>query len=296
MISLFRFISVFFVSILFIGCEIFKPKDTDGLRNIIPTAERDRAPRNPRDVSTVADAVPKHERRTAAGNKSPYKVKGVVYRVMDDPSGYIEQGLASWYGEKFQGNHTSNGEIYDMYQMTAAHKTLPIPSYVRVTNLENGKSLIARVNDRGPFASGRIIDLSYAGAYKLDYLKAGTVKVVVEYLDPNDFAADAKQTPPGGAKAENAAASGFTPTSTSASKPKAFLQAGAFSSDAAASGLQRRLSARSSWPVAVEKGVLASGSAIYRVIIGPLPDEASVQQQEQALIDDGLSKPLRVVR
>lgn len=289
MMLLSRFLLFLSVLLLFLGCESPAPRDTDGLRNIIPTAERDRAPTEPRDVSAVANAVPKYERRTAAGNKSPYKVKGVVYRVMDDPRGYVEQGIASWYGEKFHGNHTSNGEIYDMYQMTAAHKTLPIPSYVRVTNLENGKSLIARVNDRGPFAPGRIIDLSYAGAYKLDYLKAGTAKVVVEYLDPSDFKS----------MSNNLDAS--NPQSQSElvvldSAPKRFLQVAAFSDDAAASVLQARLRAGTSWPVAVEKGVLANGKAIYRVIVGPLPDEQALRQERQALIQQGLSEPLRLIR
>lgn len=276
------------VLFLFVGCESPAPRDTDGLRNIVPTAERDRAPRAPRDVSTVADAVPKHERRTAAGNKSPYKVKGIVYRVMENPHGYVEQGIASWYGEKFHGNHTSNGEIYDMYQMTAAHKTLPIPSYVRVTNLENGKSLIARVNDRGPFAPGRVIDLSYAGAYKLDYLSAGTAKVVVEYLDPSDFTSAVNS-------GDSSRVQSVSEVATSP-EPRRFLQVGAFSNDAAASALQTQLGANTSWPITVEKGVLANGKAIYRVIIGPLPDEQTLQKERQALIQQGLSKPLRLIR
>ncbi|MFT7560293.1 MAG: rare lipoprotein A [Flavobacteriales bacterium] len=177
----------FALIVMFSGCgtRSYKHSDPvgDGLRNIVPTKEKDRAPANPKDVSAVKDAVPRYESRTKAGNKSPYKVKGIVYHLMSNPHGYSERARASWYGEKFQGNHTSNGEIYDMYQMTAAHKTLPIPSYVRVTNTLNGKKVVVRVNDRGPFAEGRVIDLSYAAAKKLDYLREGTAPVLVEYID-----------------------------------------------------------------------------------------------------------------
>src|SRR5690606_23954731 len=102
----------------------------------------------PRDVSNIPDAVPRWEPRTIAGNKSPYTVLGKTYRVMSSSDGYQEQGYASWYGEKFHGELTSNGELYDMYSMTAAHKTLPIPSFVQVTNLANGRKVIVRVNDR----------------------------------------------------------------------------------------------------------------------------------------------------
>jgi len=130
----------------------------------------DSAPAKPRDVSAVKNAVPVAVKRTIAGNKSPYTVLGKTYTLLAESRGYKEQGLASWYGQKFHGRNTSNGEVYDMYAMTAAHKTLPIPSYVKVTNLDNGRSIVVKVNDRGPFHEGRIIDLSYAGAVKLDFL------------------------------------------------------------------------------------------------------------------------------
>ena len=136
------------------------------------------------DPNNIPDAVPVLEPRSAAGNKSPYTVLGETYEVMPESSGYTDTGKASWYGKKFHGYKTSNGEIFDMYKMSAAHRTLPIPSYVRVTNLANGRSGIVRVNDRGPFHSERIMDLSYAAAVKLDtpvhggstYLQAGAFR------------------------------------------------------------------------------------------------------------------------
>ena len=129
------------------------------------------------DASTIPDAVPVNELMSLSGNKSPYRVRGEDYEVLPSPKGYQERGGASWYGSKFHGYKTSNGEVYNMYAMTAAHKTLPLPSFVRVENLDNGRSVIVRVNDRGPFHKGRIIDLSYAAAIKLGYANKGTAKV-----------------------------------------------------------------------------------------------------------------------
>ena len=119
-------------------------------------------------ASDVRDAVPRYEPRSPYGNGPVYEVLGKRYTVMPSSKGYQERGVASWYGTKFHGNLTSNREVYDMYQMTAAHKTLPLPTYVRVRNLRNDKSVVVRVNDRGPFVHNRIIDLSYAAAMKLD--------------------------------------------------------------------------------------------------------------------------------
>ncbi|MFT7243857.1 MAG: rare lipoprotein A [Candidatus Azotimanducaceae bacterium] len=117
------------------------------------------------------------------GNKTPYQVFGEVYEVMPDSFGYLDIGVASWYGKKFHGRLTSNGETYDMYQMSAAHKTLPIPTMVKVTNLDNGKHVVLRINDRGPFHDNRVIDLSYAAAKALGYSNDGLAPVVVEAID-----------------------------------------------------------------------------------------------------------------
>ncbi len=150
------------------------------------------------DVDLIPEPVVKDEARSRYGNRSPYKVLGKSYRVLDNAKGYDETGLASYYGNKFHGRRTSNLEVYDMYAFTAAHKTLPLPSFARVTNLSNGKSVVVRVNDRGPFHEGRIIDLSYAAAVKLGVDRAGTARVEVKGLsagedarEPYDAVADA---------------------------------------------------------------------------------------------------------
>ncbi|KAF1685285.1 hypothetical protein B1992_12890 [Pseudoxanthomonas broegbernensis] len=126
------------------------------------------------------------EPRSPVGNRSPYVVLGQQYRVLERPHGYVERGTASYYGNKFHGRRTSNQEVYDMYAFTAAHKTLPLPSFARVTNLDNGRSVVVRVNDRGPFHEGRVIDLSYAAAVKLDIVARGTGRVEVQALTPGD--------------------------------------------------------------------------------------------------------------
>lgn len=130
-------------------------------------------------VFVQADAVPRSEPLSPYGNPESYVVLGKRYFVMSSSHGYAEKGVASWYGKKFHGRRTSNGEKYDMYAMTAAHKSLPLPTYVQVTNLSNGRSVVVRVNDRGPFHQNRIIDLSYAAAQKLDMVRSGTALVEV---------------------------------------------------------------------------------------------------------------------
>lgn len=133
-------------------------------------------------ASELDDATPRFEPHSRQGNKSQYTVLGKQYRVMPSAENFTQTGEASWYGKKFHGHLTSNGEIYNMYSMSAAHKNLPLPTYVKVTNLANNKSVIVRVNDRGPFHQSRIIDLSYSAAYKLDMLKTGTATVKLEAI------------------------------------------------------------------------------------------------------------------
>nr|WP_295382304.1 septal ring lytic transglycosylase RlpA family protein [Pseudoxanthomonas sp.] len=138
------------------------------------------------DLDCIAEPRVTAEARSPIGNRSPYTVLGKKYRVLDKVDGYVEQGTASYYGNKFHGRRTSNQEVYDMYAFTAAHKTLPLPSFARVTNLDNGQSVIVRVNDRGPFHDGRVIDLSYAAAYKLGITQRGTGRVEVRALTPGE--------------------------------------------------------------------------------------------------------------
>ena len=132
----------------------------------------------------IPDAVPRAEFKSRSGNPETYVIDGVTYRVMETSDGYREEGIASWYGGYFHGRQTSSGDVYDMYLMTAAHKSLPLPTYVRVTHLANGRSVILRVNDRGPFVENRIIDLSFTAATKLGMAEQGTALVEVVALDP----------------------------------------------------------------------------------------------------------------
>ncbi|MDE1237960.1 septal ring lytic transglycosylase RlpA family protein [Vibrio aestuarianus] len=141
----------------------------------------DIAPKAPISVDHIEDAQPQYEPYSLGGNRN-YTLRGVNYTIIKDSNGFTEKGQASWYGKKFHGHLTSNGEIYDMYSMTAAHKTLPLPSYVQVTNLDNQKTTVVRVNDRGPFHEGRIIDLSYAAAYKLGVVQTGTANVEIKVI------------------------------------------------------------------------------------------------------------------
>ncbi len=164
------------------------------------------------DISKLVEPVPKVEPKSRYGNKSPYSVLGKTYRVMPDSHEYLERGVASWYGNKFHGYMTSSLEPYDMYQFSAAHKTLPLPSYVRVTNLANGKSVVVRVNDRGPFHDNRLIDLSYAAAVRIGVWPKGTGLVEVRVLVGDR----AEPTPPSAVSAND------IPT-------RIFVQLGAFS-------------------------------------------------------------------
>ncbi len=169
---------VFFIAVFCSACA------TDPL--VIKSAKDDAPKTIPIDVLAVPDAIPRYEKRTRAGNPGKYKVLGKSYTVLADSKGYRKTGMASWYGTKFHGRKTSNGEVYNMYAMTAAHKTLPIPSYVKVKNLNNGRSVVVRVNDRGPFHGNRIIDLSYTAAVKLGIVKTGTGLVEVTALEPEN--------------------------------------------------------------------------------------------------------------
>ncbi len=146
----------------------------------------DGAPDVSADVANLPEPVPHAEALSHYGNRSPYVVLGKSYTVLPNARGYVERGVASWYGTKFDGRATSNFESYDMYEFTAAHRTLPLPSYARVTNTDNGRSVIVRVNDRGPFHEGRLIDLSYAAAIKLGVTAHGTANVEVRGIDPGE--------------------------------------------------------------------------------------------------------------
>lgn len=226
--------------------------------------DRDSAPAVRRDVdyASIPDAVPRPEPRGKYGNKSPYTVLGKTYEVLPEARGYRESGGASWYGEKFQGFKTSSMEPYDMYAMTAAHKTLPIPSYVRVTNVDNGRSVVVRVNDRGPFHEGRIIDLSWAAAQKLGYANVGTARVTVEAIVPDE-------PPP---------ATAF------------YVQLGAFAFPDAA----RRLGEAARGVTGDRVSVIAGDDTLHRVRVGPYEDRPSAERARDMLRDAGIGSPALV--
>ncbi|SSW65459.1 Endolytic peptidoglycan transglycosylase RlpA [Achromobacter veterisilvae] len=255
----------------------------------------------PANLDQVPDAVPKVEPYASGANR-PYVVFGQRY--VPDTSGqpYKKRGTASWYGKKFHGNSTSIGEAYDMYSMTAAHTTLPLPSYARVTSLVNGKTVVVRVNDRGPFHSDRIMDLSYVAAYKLGIIGPGSGQVVVEAIPPDEIRRLASQGAPAAAPPEPASATGSAPVSAPvAAVPVAltaeplpapapgsapvrqsaaggpgnvYLQVGAFSQPANAQSLVSRintqLGAEGAPPASMEQS-----NSLYRVKIGPYPDRQS---------------------
>lgn len=275
----------------------------------------DAYPENPPDVSRIPDAVPRVEAPSRGGNRSVYEVWGKTYHVLPDARGYERQGTASWYGEKFHGYATSNGEIYDMYKMSAAHRSLPLPTYARVTSLDNDRSVIVRVNDRGPFHSEREIDLSYAAAARLDILDRGTGRVKVEAIDPEAWLAEngdgetnradaiavqpapdasrsaaavpagtsegAHETAPARASAGNAAHGEAGPGSHEA----IYLQIAALGSADNAQALKTRLERELSQPVRV-----ADASGMYRVQVGPLANAGQVEPVRAELRQAGFDQ------
>jgi rare lipoprotein A len=200
------------------------------------------------------------EPRSTRGNPAMYEVFGKRYFVMASSEGYRERGVASWYGPGFHAKDTSSGEPYYMYAMTAAHKTLPLPAYVRVTNLANGRSIVVRVNDRGPFVGNRIIDLSNTAAHKLDMTRAGTAFVEVEALTPGSL----------GDAARAVSVPQVVPTQA---QSQLYLQAGAFGQGDNAERLAARLRDAGIGDVAIIAPM--PGSALWRVRVGPLADVAS---------------------
>ncbi|HEY5645570.1 MAG TPA: septal ring lytic transglycosylase RlpA family protein [Pseudomonadales bacterium] len=213
-----------------------------------PRADRDGPPDViPSGLADLPDPEVRHERPTKRGNPSSYTVLGKTYHVMRSAAGYDATGNASWYGRKFHGRLTSSGEPFNMYELTAAHRTLPIPTYARVTNLDNGRTTIVRINDRGPFHDNRIIDLSYAAAVKLGFAAGGTARVRVQVLEAGkDFV----------------------------------LQAGAFSDLARADRLKTELNTLTGTPAFVVK---VSGESLYRVRLGPVRGRTEAERLKEMI-------------
>jgi rare lipoprotein A len=275
----------------------------------------------PPKPDSIPEVIPRIEPRARSGNPPFYDVFGKRYYVLSSSVGYRERGVASWYGPGFHKVRTSIGEPYDMYGMSAAHKTLPLPAYVRVTNLQNGRSVVVRVNDRGPFVGNRIIDLSYSAAAKLDMLRNGTAMVEVRTIDPSApppvITASATPTPgaappaataltivapAGSAPAGSAPAAGPAATAPGTATPTAgpgvtspaaaatalFVQAGAFSDPANAERLADKLRGGGYGKVIVRDDQIA-GRRMYRVRIGPVPSVAEFDRVVAALERAGIN-------
>ena len=270
---MYRKLCIIMLATIVAGCS-----STGGNQGSRYSLKHDKAPDRPVDVSHVKDAVPRVEPKSRGGNKSPYTVLGKRYYVLQDSIGYTETGTASWYGRKFHGHKTSNGEVYDMFAMTAAHKSLPLPTYLRVTNIANGKQVIVRVNDRGPFHGNRLIDLSYAAASKLDFVNSGTARVKLEAIDPrawqrsSNVIQTAAQTPP--------AVEGR------------YLQVGAYSNKDSADFVASRLRPLlKDLAVLIRPSTASSGRTLYRVQIGPLKATTSLPDLTQQVEQMGYSSP-----
>lgn len=266
--------------LLLVACG-YSPR-RDGLRPL-PRSDYeivDGPPGQPFDVSKVPEPVPRDEPLAPYGNQSPYEVFGKRYYVLPSRSGYVERGIASWYGTKFHGRLTSTREPFDMYQFTAAHKTLPLPSYARVTRLDNGRSVVVRINDRGPFVGDRLIDLSYAAAVKLDMHLIGTAPVEVRVLEPESRAPPPPQPVP-------------RPLPTVEPQDASWIQVGAFSARENAIAYRARLRAAGFSKVRVFRARLHDG-VVWRVRIGPL-DGQTADAVRQRLLDRGFEQP-RLIR
>lgn len=230
------------------------------------------------EIAMLQDAVPADEPLSRYGNSSPYTVLGETYHVMASAQGFRQNGRASWYGKKFHGQRTSSGERYDMYKMTAAHKNLPIPCYVRVTNRENGRSVILKVNDRGPFHGDRVMDVSWAAAAKLGMLDTGTANVAIETISP---AKVLQEQPVIAAPAK-------------APETRYFVQAGAFGNRDNAAALQARLLELATLKVDIQTS--DDPMPIHRVQIGPYHNEADAVRTTQLLREAAIGSPIIVKR
>jgi rare lipoprotein A len=250
---------VIIAALILSACSSIAPRDSARVPDttpVPPTAEEQDGPPDhiPPNLLATPDAVPRDEALSRTGNPERYSALGQEFRTLKSNQGYVARGKASWYGKKFHGRRTSSGEPYDMFAMTAAHPTLPIPSYARITNLENGKSVVVRVNDRGPFAKTRITDVSYTAATKLGMLRKGTALVEMRAIEtPQSTSADAVIT------AHPPAAHGV------------ILQAGAFASRDNAERLRAQIEATRIAPAYL--AAPRHGAQLYRVHVGPLAAE-----------------------
>lgn len=233
----------------------------------------------PPEIARIPDAVPKVEPLSRSGNASSYVVFGKRYYTKKSSRGHVERGLASWYGKPFHGRKTSSGEIYDMHAMTAAHKTLPLPTYARVTNIENGRSVVVKINDRGPFHGPRIVDLSYTAAVKLGVVKRGTAKVEVRAIDPRRSRSDT---------------SPFLTAQTARPRQQGqtlYLQIGAFGDPSNAERLRQRLTSQLADNEIRILQPMPAGEKLYRVRIGPLSSAQDAERISRRIARLGVGMP-----
>lgn len=248
--------------------------------------QQDRAPARTIDPGAIPAVIPEPVQRTLAGNRSPYTVLGKTYFVMPTEEGYSERGVASWYGEKFHGHKTSNGEVFDMYLASAAHKSLPIPSFLRVTNLDNNRSIIVRVNDRGPFHGDRLIDLSYGAALQLDYAERGTARVQLEAIVPDGIYSDRATS------LNTEIATPLLASTTNASGK--YLQVGAFAELATAQEVTDQLRGITGHPVFIRSVKSGDNRMLHRVRVGPFDNQADIEQTSERVVAANLGSPYTV--
>ncbi len=282
LVTALRLAGPIFIAVFFTACTSKGPLELS-----------DDAPPNPRDVSEIPNAVPKAEPLSRYGNPVSYVVYGKRYYTLPSSKGYKERGLASWYGTKFHGKRTSSGEPYDLYGMTAAHKTLPLPTYVEVTNLNNDRSVIVKVNDRGPFHGDRLIDLSYTAAVKLGIVGNGTGEVEVESIDTATLTTDSATGSATGTAAVVAAAAAPGPVSRP-DDALLYLQAGAFSNRENAERLQEKIRSENIGAVRIVENTV-DNTTFYKVQVGPLANDAAVDQTTRALETLGINESRPIV-
>jgi len=233
----------------------------------------------------IADAVPRNEPLARYGNHTPYEVFGKKYYVLPSNEGYHEKGVASWYGSKFHGRRTSSGEPYDMHLATAAHKTLPLPCYAEVTNLDNGRKVIVKINDRGPFKDDRLIDMSYGAALRLDMIATGTARVDVRVIDVSAAGATtANAVSAAGASTDNTVAGNAEEAGT-------WLQAGAYGRREGAEKLAGQLEQAQLIPVSIHQL-----DELFRVWLGPFSSNSEVESVIARAIELGFDRPHRIRR
>ena len=241
----------------------------------------------PAGLLDTPDAEPKVE-PFAKGPSRPYSIFDKTYTPITDSRPFVQRGTGSWYGKKFHGQRTASGEVYNMYKMTAAHPTLPIPSYARVTNLRNGKQVIVRVNDRGPFHSERIIDLSYTAALKLGYLNGGSSELEVERLLPDEIARINLQTTARSKPTADEASDPIASIVSAEEKPPVtagvggyFLQFGAYAQSANAQAMRERL--LSGWPQEFPPPAVVQSQGLFRLHSGPFASREEASQAARQL-------------